>query len=53
MIQAVHEIFEVVESGHVWDAGESVDKRASRVVVIGRRLNEAELRRGVEACSPD
>ena len=49
----MHEIFEVVESDHVWDTGDSEETRASRVVVIGRRLNEAELRRGVEACTPD
>jgi G3E family GTPase len=53
VIQAVHEIFEVVESEHVWDPAQSDAERTSKVVVIGRRLNQAELQRGVEACVPD
>ena len=53
MIQAVHEIFEVVESDHVWDPAQSETERTSKVVVIGRRLNQEELQRGVEACVPD
>lgn len=50
MIQAVHDIFEVVESDHVWDPTVSEAQRTSKVVVIGRRLNQAALQRGVEAC---
>ena len=54
VIQAVHEIFEVVESDHVWDAAESPEaERTSKVVVIGRRLDQAALQRGVEGCFPD
>ena len=53
MIQAVHEIFEVVESDHVWDPAGSVAQRTSKVVVIGRRLNQAALQRGVEDCVAD
>ena len=53
MIQAVHEIFEVVESDHVWDPAQNESERTSKVVVIGRRLNQAELQRGVETCVPD
>jgi G3E family GTPase len=51
VIQAVHEIFEVVESDHVWDRPAA--QRTSKVVVIGRRLNQAALQRGVEDCVAD
>ena len=53
VIQAVHEIFEVVESDHLWDPSESEAERTSKVVFIGRRLSQAALQRGIEACVPD
>lgn len=50
----MHEIFEVVESGHVWNSAESPEaQRASKVVVIGRRLDRAALQQGLEGCVPD
>ena len=53
VIQAVHEIFEVVESDHEWGPAEREADRTSKVVVIGRQLNHAALQQGLDTCIPD
>ena len=47
MFQAVHMILEG-DLQREWRDGE---RRYSRMVFIGRNLDEAELRRGFEACA--
>ena len=47
VFQAVHMILEGDFQG-TWKAG---DDRSSRMVFIGRELNEAQLRAGFEACA--
>lgn len=48
-MQAVHELYEVIEGGE-WDAEED---RSTRIVVIGRFLNEASLASSLRtACYP-
>lgn len=47
VMQAVHDLYDVVPATP-WAEGES---RASKLVLIGRRLMEAELQRGLEECA--
>ena len=48
MLQGVHELYELVR-GPAWGPGEP---RASRIVVIGRDLDEAALAAGAWSCVP-
>ena len=50
VVQAVHEIFEVVESEHRWDGVEPA-ARTSKMVFIGRQLDQAALQAGLEGCA--
>ena len=48
VLQAVHEVYDVVE-GPAWQPGE---RRRSKVVLIGRRLDRAALEAQLRACCP-
>jgi G3E family GTPase len=48
VLQAVHELYDIVQ-GREWPKGNGSTYR-SKLVFIGRRLNEDMLRKGIEAC---
>ena len=47
VVQAVHDLFEVVPSSSSWAEGET---RTCSLVVIGRHLNQRRITKGFEGC---